>query len=86
MAHALFASDRDQYPAYLEATTRASASLYGRYGFELLGEVQAGSSPSLFLMPRSPGEYRLSPTHWKALTGRHCHVRYSHVFKPSPEN
>lgn len=54
MRHGLVACDRDQRPAYLEATSPASRSLYERLGFQVLGEIRSGSSPPLFPMLRKP--------------------------------
>ena len=47
-------ADRDGTLAYLEATTRQSLQLYERYGFEIVGEIQAGASPILWPMVRGP--------------------------------
>jgi GNAT superfamily N-acetyltransferase len=52
MRHALAACDRDKLPAYLESTNPQNIPLYERHGFELLGTIQAGSSPPLFPMLR----------------------------------
>ena len=46
--------DRDQQPAYLESSNPANISLYERHGFEVVGTIQAGSSPPLFPMIRQP--------------------------------
>jgi RimJ/RimL family protein N-acetyltransferase len=54
MRHGLAACDRDRQPAYLEATSPASRSLYERLGFRVLGEIRSGSSPPLFPMLRKP--------------------------------
>jgi predicted GNAT family N-acyltransferase len=54
MRHGLVACDRDQQPAYLEATSPTSRSLYERYGFRALGEIRSGDSPPLFPMLREP--------------------------------
>ena len=54
MGHALVPCDRDATVAYLESSNRANISLYERHGFELLGEIQLGSSPPLFPMLRQP--------------------------------
>ncbi|MCS3765505.1 MULTISPECIES: GNAT family N-acetyltransferase [Bradyrhizobium] len=40
--------------AFTEATSSESARLYQRLGWEVLGEVQIGSSPSFFPMVRYP--------------------------------
>ncbi len=54
MEHALAKCDRDRRPAYLESTNPRNVPLYQRHGFELLGTIQAGSSPPLFPMLRKP--------------------------------
>jgi ribosomal protein S18 acetylase RimI-like enzyme len=52
--HALALSDRDGVPAYLESSNPRNISLYERHGFERLGRIQAGSSPTLVPMLRKP--------------------------------
>ncbi len=52
--HTLEAVDNDKKLAYLESTNEANLSLYQRHGFELVGNIQAGNSPSLFPMVREP--------------------------------
>jgi GNAT superfamily N-acetyltransferase len=52
MRHALAACDRDGRPAYLESTNPRNIPLFERHGFELLGTIQAGTSPPLFPMLR----------------------------------
>ena len=47
-------SDREAQPAFLEATTPRSRDLYARHGFEVAGEIQAGKSPPMWPMLRSP--------------------------------
>jgi len=54
MSHALKIIDRDKRPAYLESTNAANLSLYKRFGFERLAEVQAGQSPPRYPMLRQP--------------------------------
>ena len=54
MQHALIPCDRDQKPAYLESTNTKNIPLYERHGFELLGTIQAGTSPPIFPMLRKP--------------------------------
>ena len=54
MKHTLEAVDNDNKLAYLESTNEANLSLYRRHGFELVGNIQAGNSPSLFPMIREP--------------------------------
>jgi ribosomal protein S18 acetylase RimI-like enzyme len=60
LKHALERCDRDQKPAYLEASSLKSIPLYQRHGFELLGTIQVGSSPPLFPMLRKPRRLALS--------------------------
>jgi ribosomal protein S18 acetylase RimI-like enzyme len=52
MLHALEQCDRDKLPAYLESTSPRNISLYRRQGFEPLGAIQVGSSPTLVPMLR----------------------------------
>lgn len=52
MAYALEQCDRDHVSAYLESTNPRNMSLYLRHGFEPLGTIQAGSSPTLVPMLR----------------------------------
>jgi GNAT superfamily N-acetyltransferase len=52
LRHALARCDRDGLPAYLESSNPANVPLYQRHGFELIGEIQAGSSPTLYPMLR----------------------------------
>jgi ribosomal protein S18 acetylase RimI-like enzyme len=52
MTEALKAVDRDGLPAYLESSNSRNISLYERYGFEVIGEIQFGSSPILRPMLR----------------------------------
>ena len=40
--------------AYLESSNIRNLGLYERHGFELIGEIQAGSSPKMFPMVRQP--------------------------------
>ena len=54
MQHGLVQCDRDGKLAYLESSNSKNISLYKRHGFELLGTIQAGVSPSLFPMIRRP--------------------------------
>jgi GNAT superfamily N-acetyltransferase len=65
MQYALAACDRDGMPAYLESTNPRNVRLYERHGFELLGTIQAGSSPPLFPMLREP-----RPRVWPGLRAR----------------
>jgi len=54
MAYALERCDRDKLPVYLYSTNPRNISLYRRHGFELLGTIQAGSSPPFLPMLRRP--------------------------------
>lgn len=52
MTEALKAVDRDGLIAYLESSNPKNISLYERHGFEVVGEIQSGSSPVLRPMLR----------------------------------
>lgn len=52
MTEALKAVDRDGLIAYLESSNPNNVSLYQRYGFEVIAEIQSGSSPILRPMLR----------------------------------
>lgn len=52
MTEALRAVDRDGSVAYLESSNPRNISLYQRHGFEVIGEIQSGSSPVLRPMLR----------------------------------
>ena len=54
MKHALVPCDRDRALAYLESSNPKNIPLYERYGFELLGTIQVGTSPPIFPMLRKP--------------------------------
>ncbi len=54
--HTLRLIDEDKKPAYLESTNRANLTLYERYGFDLINEIQIGNSPTIYSMIRQPGE------------------------------
>jgi GNAT superfamily N-acetyltransferase len=54
MRQGLDACDRDQQPAYLEATSSVNRAFYERHGFRVLGEIRSGDSPPLFPMLREP--------------------------------
>ena len=54
LRHALGVCDADGRPAYLESTNPKNVPLYQRHGFELLGTIEAGTSPPLFPMVRRP--------------------------------
>jgi len=46
--------DQDHVAAYLESTNPANITLYQRHGFEILGTIQAGRSPTITPMLRKP--------------------------------
>jgi ribosomal protein S18 acetylase RimI-like enzyme len=52
MIEGLKAVDRDGSIAYLESSNPKNVPLYERYGFEVIGEIQSGSSPVLRPMLR----------------------------------
>ena len=54
LRHALERCDRDQLPAYLDATSPRNKPLYERHGFEEVGVIQAGNSPPMWAMLRDP--------------------------------
>jgi ribosomal protein S18 acetylase RimI-like enzyme len=53
LEHALCIIDEQGMPAYLEATTERNRALYERYDFEVVGEIQHGSSPTMWPMYRT---------------------------------
>lgn len=54
LAHANDICDRDGALAYLESSNPRNVPLYQRYGFEVMGRIQFGSSPTLVPMVRKP--------------------------------
>lgn len=52
LARGLEACDRGHAAAYLEATNPANIPLYRRFGFDVVGEIQAGTSPPITPMFR----------------------------------
>jgi ribosomal protein S18 acetylase RimI-like enzyme len=54
LKHALISCDRDNKFAFLESTNARNVPLYERHGFEVLGEIQVGTSPTIFPMLRKP--------------------------------
>jgi ribosomal protein S18 acetylase RimI-like enzyme len=52
LAHAVKRCARDGLPAYLESSNPANVPFYERFGFEVIGEIQSGSSPVLIPMLR----------------------------------
>jgi GNAT superfamily N-acetyltransferase len=55
LRYALEQCDRDGTPAYLESSNPRNIPLYQRHGFETLGKIQAGTSPTAVPMLRRPG-------------------------------
>lgn len=45
MKHALLAADEAGLPAYLESSNIRNVAFYERHGFEVMGEIQVGTSP-----------------------------------------
>ena len=54
LKHALKICDAEKVPAYLEATSPRNVALYQRHQFEITGAIQAGNSPPITPMVRSP--------------------------------
>lgn len=54
MKRALQRCDDDGLPAYLESSNPRNIGLYERHGFEIIGRIQAGSSPVMTPMLRLP--------------------------------
>jgi GNAT superfamily N-acetyltransferase len=54
LRYALEQCDRDGVPAYLESSNPRNVPLYERHGFEVMGSIQAGSSPTIVPMLRRP--------------------------------
>lgn len=52
LQHVLDRSDVDGAPAYLESSNPANIPFYKRFGFEQIGEIQSGASPTLYPMLR----------------------------------
>ena len=52
MTRALERCDEDGLIAYLESSNPRNLSLYERHGFEIIGKIQAGTSPTLYPMIR----------------------------------
>jgi GNAT superfamily N-acetyltransferase len=52
LRYALERCDRDGMPAYLESSNARNIPLYQRHGFEIIGEIQAGTSPTVVPMLR----------------------------------
>lgn len=54
LRHATDICDRDGAPAYLESSNLQNLPLYERHGFEVLGTIQVGGSPTIVPMLRPP--------------------------------
>jgi ribosomal protein S18 acetylase RimI-like enzyme len=54
LRHALEVCDRDGTPAYLESSNPRNVPLYQRHGFEAIGAIQVGRSPTIVPMFRKP--------------------------------
>ena len=54
LRYALEQVDRAGAPAYLESSNPRNVPLYERHGFEVLGSIQAGLSPTVVPMMRRP--------------------------------
>jgi GNAT superfamily N-acetyltransferase len=54
MSYALDRCDREQAPAYLEASKPQNIPFYLRFGFEVIGEIQVGAAPLVTPMLRRP--------------------------------
>jgi GNAT superfamily N-acetyltransferase len=54
LRHGLRQCDREHRPAYLWSSNPLNISFYERHGFEIVGTIQVGSSPSIFPMLRHP--------------------------------
>jgi ribosomal protein S18 acetylase RimI-like enzyme len=52
--HALLQCDQDSKLAYVESSNSRNLPFYERHGFEVMGTIQAGTSPPLFPMCRKP--------------------------------
>ena len=54
LRHALDRCDRDGVAAYLESSNPRNIPLYQRHGFDIIGSIQSGASPTLVPMLRRP--------------------------------
>jgi ribosomal protein S18 acetylase RimI-like enzyme len=54
LRHTLEICDRHHHVAHLESSNPKNVPLYQRHGFRLVGEIQSGSSPTIFPMTRDP--------------------------------
>ena len=55
MKHALRRCDEEGIAAYLESSNPRNITLYERHGFQIIGKIQSGSSPTLTPMLRRAG-------------------------------
>ena len=55
MKHSLLRPDEEGIPSYLESSNPRNISFYERHGFQIMGEIQIGSSPTITPMIRSVG-------------------------------
>ncbi len=69
MAHALRRCDADGLIAYLESSNPRNISLYERHGFEIMGKIQAGTLPTLYLVIREARQQRRDGRRHAGLTG-----------------
>ena len=53
LKHRLRQCDREHLPAYLWSSNPLNTSLYKRHGFEIVGTIRVGSSPSIYPILRS---------------------------------
>jgi len=63
LQHQLRQCDREHLPAYLWSSNPLNTSLYERHGFEIVGAIRVGSSPSIFpirraMRPEEIGTYK----------------------------
>jgi GNAT superfamily N-acetyltransferase len=58
LAAVLTQADRDQVPAYLEATGPENRRLYERHGFQTVRELTVADSPAIYAMWRPPTDLR----------------------------
>ena len=72
LIHALQICDRDQLPAYLEATSPDSRRLYERHGFEALGEIQVGRLTAAIPDAPKTALIRRSSRHRHTVTRSRC--------------
>lgn len=58
MTASLARCDADRLPAYLESSNPRNIPFYERHGFEVMGKIQVGSSPTIVPMLRRPNTPR----------------------------